>query len=54
MNPDYADRLSKKKMDEAKKSDNPLAAMNARKFDPSKSNVVGIIGNEGVPQTRGE
>jgi len=39
-NPDLADRMSKAA---PKKSDNPMAAMQARQFDPSTSQVLSVL-----------
>jgi hypothetical protein len=41
-NPEAAERVLEFK--KSQKSDNPLAAQAARKFDPAKSNVIGLIG----------
>ena len=38
-NPEGVERINQK----LPASDNPLAAMQARQFDPSKSNVLGAI-----------
>lgn len=42
-NPDLAERINKAMPEKPPKSDNPLAAMQARQFDPSKSQVLGVL-----------
>lgn len=48
-NPEVAERMNQAMPSQPpKKSDNPMAALNARQFDPSKSAVVGCIDDIGA------
>lgn len=46
-NPEFANRIAQhKETTKPKMSDNPLAAQAARKFDSTKSNVIGMLGDD--------
>jgi len=47
-NPEVAERMNQAMPAQPPKSDNPLAALNARQFDPSKSSVLGCLEEHGA------